>query len=310
LVPVYNRAAHVSQAIDSVLAQVLPDDELLVIDDGSTDQTPQVLASYGSRIKAIRQANHGPEVARNRASALAQGEYLVMLDSDDILLPGALETYHQIIQALDSPPLILGAMKCFRDGQAVLASTEARSPVEVLKYRDYLSKEVPIHMSNSRIVIRRAAFHEVGGYRNSSPTTFLMDDFDLVLRTGTCEPFVLVQKPYTVGYRQHPAGGHLNVPAMVKGILDMARSERNGRYPGGKHRRSARYGFIGGLSASFAFRHCWRRGFRRQAVQLLAGTAPMVLTAARGVLLRYLRKTARPIVLSPPDTAIAKAPAA
>src|ERR1700690_1397179 len=148
LMPVYNRARHVSEAIDSLLSQISADDEVFVIDDGSTDETPQVLESYGTRIQSIRQSNQGPEVARNRAAAMAQGEYLVMLDSDDVLLPGALATYRKIIRAFDSPPLIFGAMTYFRDGRPPPASAKAPCPVEVLKYSDYLSKDIPIHMSN------------------------------------------------------------------------------------------------------------------------------------------------------------------
>jgi glycosyltransferase involved in cell wall biosynthesis len=93
LMPAYNREKYVGQAIDSVLSQGFKDFELFVIDDGSTDKTLQVLESYGARIKLLRQNNQGPEVARNKAAALAQGEHLVLLDSDDLLLPGALATY-------------------------------------------------------------------------------------------------------------------------------------------------------------------------------------------------------------------------
>ena len=87
LMPAYNREKYVSQAIDSVLSQVFTDYELFVIDDGSTDKTLRVLESYRTRIKVLRQANQGPEVARNKAAALARGEYLVLLDSDDVFLP-------------------------------------------------------------------------------------------------------------------------------------------------------------------------------------------------------------------------------
>src|SRR5579862_2203552 len=117
LVPTYNRAEHVRQTIESVLGQSFADYELFVIDDGSTDGTAQLLASYGNRIRVLRQANQGPEVARNHAAALAGGDYLVLLDSDDLLMPCALATYDQVIRALDSPPLVIGSMKYFQDGQ-------------------------------------------------------------------------------------------------------------------------------------------------------------------------------------------------
>jgi glycosyltransferase involved in cell wall biosynthesis len=69
LVPVQNRQEYVRQAIDSVLSQAFSDFELIVVDDGSSDRTPDVLQSYGARIKMIRQANQGPEVARNTGAS-------------------------------------------------------------------------------------------------------------------------------------------------------------------------------------------------------------------------------------------------
>ena len=63
--------------------------------------------------KILQQPNQGPEVARNKAAALAQGEYLVFLDSDDFFFPFALETFDQVIKKFDSPPLVLGKMAFF-----------------------------------------------------------------------------------------------------------------------------------------------------------------------------------------------------
>jgi hypothetical protein len=120
-----------------------------------------------------------------------------------------------------------------------------------------------------------------------------------MLKIGTYGPCILIQKPYTVGYRQHMASSHLNVRAMSDGIVGLVRTERNGQYPGGKQRRFARYACIGGLSASFAVRHCWRQGFRWQAVQLVARTSPMVLAAVWDQFLRRFRKPTPSIVLSP-----------
>ncbi len=140
LVPTYNRQEQTRQAIESVLAQTFASYELLVIDDGSTDGTAQMLASFGERIRALRQANQGPEVARNTAAALAQGEYLVLLDSDDLLIPCALETYDRVIRALDSPPLLIGSMAYFEDGQPVPPGRDDRGKTEVWKCPDYLTQ--------------------------------------------------------------------------------------------------------------------------------------------------------------------------
>ena len=83
IIPVYNGAAYIAHAIDSVLAQDTPVHQVIVIDDGSTDETPQILARYGDRIQARRIKNSGAAAARNAAIEMASGDYLAFLDSDD-----------------------------------------------------------------------------------------------------------------------------------------------------------------------------------------------------------------------------------
>lgn len=84
ILPVYNRASWVARAIDSVLSQTYQNFELLVIDDGSTDDTSRVLESYGSRLKVLKQAHAGAEAARNLGLEQALGEFVAFIDSDDL----------------------------------------------------------------------------------------------------------------------------------------------------------------------------------------------------------------------------------
>src|SRR6185437_13591645 len=168
LIPAYNRERYVAQAIDSVLSQTFTDHEILVVDDGSTDNTLKVLESYGARIRVLRQSNRGPEVARNTAAGVAEGEYLVLLDSDDLLLPNALMTYDRIVRHFDSPPVIIGALINFSDQEPLRSGSELPGPVRILKFMDYLSKDVPLQVSSSRIVLKKSAFDEVGGLRNTT----------------------------------------------------------------------------------------------------------------------------------------------
>jgi glycosyltransferase involved in cell wall biosynthesis len=296
LMPFYNRAEYVRQAIDSVLSQTFTGYELFAIDDGSTDETPEVLSSYGTCITVIRQSNQGPEAARDKAATLAEGEYFVMLDSDDLLFPHALEVYDLVIRTFDSPPLILGSMENFLDGSSP-SETQASPQVEVLSYADYLSKRVSIQCSNSCIVIRKSVFGQVGGYRYSTPASFPLDDFNLLLKTGTCGPCIIVQKPKTVAYRRHETNTIQNQRLIVGGILGLVRSEHQGRYPGESTRRWDRYACIGGVASAYALRYCWRRGERKLAFRLLLGTAPMAFAAICKKSLRYFGKPALPIVL-------------
>lgn len=91
IIPTYNRARLVSETIDSVLAQTFDDFEIIVVDDGSTDDTEQVLKSYGDKIRYIRQVNGGVNNARNHAVSIAKGEYIATLDNDDLWKPYKLQ---------------------------------------------------------------------------------------------------------------------------------------------------------------------------------------------------------------------------
>jgi glycosyltransferase involved in cell wall biosynthesis len=84
IIPTYNRAQLLREALDSVLTQSRPVDEIIVIDDGSTDNTMEVLRGYGDMIRCIQQPNGGPGAARNRGLREATGDYIAFLDSDDI----------------------------------------------------------------------------------------------------------------------------------------------------------------------------------------------------------------------------------
>jgi len=90
VIPAYNAAWCVGQAIDSALAQSFVDREIIVVDDGSTDDTPRVLAGYGSRIRIVSKPNGGLSSARNAGVAAAQGEFVAFLDADDRWLPAKL----------------------------------------------------------------------------------------------------------------------------------------------------------------------------------------------------------------------------
>lgn len=308
LIPVFNREDYVRQTIDSVLSQTFSNYEVIAIDDGSTDGSVAILESYGEKIKIIRQKNQGPEVARNNAAAQARGEYLAMLDHDDVLLPSALATYDQIIRQCDSPPLIIGKMFYLHHGSEIPQYAGTGPRIQILRYADYLSKDRHLGHTNSQIVIKKSVFDEVGGY---SPLGIkpAPDDVQLILTVGSYGPCIAVLKPDTVGYRLHPTQGIENAEAIATGILRLAEFERRKKYPGGKNRKSARYALIGGLAANYALRFCWAQKRRRTTFRLLWGTAPMVLGAFKNRLLRRFRAPAQPIFLSSPNHDLPHSPA-
>ena len=91
IIPTYNRGWTLQAAMDSVLAQTYLDFELIVVDDGSSDDTAEILAAYGPEVKRIRQANAGVSAARNTGIRAARGELVAFLDSDDRWLPDKLK---------------------------------------------------------------------------------------------------------------------------------------------------------------------------------------------------------------------------
>src|SRR3990172_8271100 len=90
VIPSHNYARYVGDAVQSVLAQTYVPVEVIVVDDGSTDDTLQVLARFGDRIRVLRLPGHGVAHARNAGLRAAMGEFIVFVDADDVLLPDAL----------------------------------------------------------------------------------------------------------------------------------------------------------------------------------------------------------------------------
>jgi glycosyltransferase involved in cell wall biosynthesis len=297
VIPVYNRAKFLRQAIDSVLSQTFTEFEVIAVDDGSTDESLEILNSYGSRITVIQQKNQGPEVARNAGVAIAQGEYIAFLDSDDFFFPHALECYERVIQEFNAPPVIVGAERYFREGQAIPKEAYETGPLKVLSFKDYLSKTVSVLCCQSILAMRKSVFDAVGGHRKNSETWY-GETFDLLLMTGTYGPCIFIQKPYTFAYRVHESNSIRNVQSHAGGMLYLARLERQGRYPGGSKRRWDRYAIIGGVASTWAVRYCWRGKQRTLAIRLLLGTAPMVLAATVKKAMRYFGKQPQSITLS------------
>ena len=93
VIPTHNRLDFLKQALSSVWTQTFTDYEVVVVDDGSTDGTRDWLAAQGKRIRAIRQPNRGPGAARNFGAREAQGNYVALLDSDDLWFPWTLDVF-------------------------------------------------------------------------------------------------------------------------------------------------------------------------------------------------------------------------
>jgi len=122
IIPTFNRANYICQAIDSVLAQTYQDFEIIIIDDGSADNTKKVLSKYESTIKYYYQGNKGVSVARNRGIQEARGEWIAFLDSDDIWLPEKLHWQHEILEMHPSINFIFTDLEQFNESGVVRTS--------------------------------------------------------------------------------------------------------------------------------------------------------------------------------------------
>jgi glycosyltransferase involved in cell wall biosynthesis len=155
IVPVFNGAAYVGEALESLFAQTYQPIEIIVIDDGSTDATPAVLARFADRVRVVRQANAGPAAARNRGVQDAGGELISFLDADDLWHTDKLQ--RQAIFLADRPDV----PGCVTHAQNFWIS-ELRDEADQL--RDHrIAKPLPGYLA-STLVVRRAAFDLVGPF--------------------------------------------------------------------------------------------------------------------------------------------------
>src|SRR5215216_1764150 len=122
IIPTYNSARYLTEAVDSVLAQTVEDVEVVVIDDGSTDETELLMRGYGSRVRYLRQQNGGVARARNRGIEESRGQYVAFLDADDVWVPNKLERQ---VAALEKGP---GHRACY---SAFTVATMELSPTGI-----------------------------------------------------------------------------------------------------------------------------------------------------------------------------------
>lgn len=129
--PVYNGERFLEQAIDSLLAQLFQDWELIVVDDGSGDCTPQILAQYiDRRIKVFRQENRGEAGARNTGLKHMTGEYMAFLDADDVYLPNALQDLSSYLDAHPAFDVVFSdGYVCDHEGNQLMRLTEVRPEI-------------------------------------------------------------------------------------------------------------------------------------------------------------------------------------
>ena len=195
IIPTYNRGWVLQEAVESVLAQDFDDFELIVVDDGSTDNTRDILASYADII-VLGQPNQGISAARNNGVTHARGALIAFLDSDDLWLPQKLMVQVEFFQQNPETLICQTQETWVRNGRRVNAGRRHQKQSGMFFER---SLELCL-VSPSAVMMKKAFFKEMGGFDESLPAC---EDYDLWLRINARHPIDLIDQPLIV-----KRGGH------------------------------------------------------------------------------------------------------
>ncbi|MBN2199950.1 MAG: glycosyltransferase [Candidatus Aminicenantes bacterium] len=204
ILPTYNRASYLAEALDSVLGQdyfeIEPSPrpiEVLVVDDGSEDDTAAVVERYGGRVGYLRRPHRGVSAARNAGLERARGEFIAFLDSDDLWLKPKLRAQMSYLEAFP------GALMCgteemwLRNGVRINPGFRHRKPSGWI-----FEKVLPLCLlSLSSAVFRRKVFEELGGFDETLPEC---EDYDFGLRLALRHPLHFLSTPLIVKRGGHP----------------------------------------------------------------------------------------------------------
>jgi glycosyltransferase involved in cell wall biosynthesis len=193
IIPTFNRADLVIQALESVINQDYQPIEIIVIDDGSTDNTAEKINDFGQQVKYIRQENSGEATARNLGIQNANGKYVAFLDDDDLFLPGKLTLQAEIL--INQPAIALVACQALRldETEHIIPNQEVfpRKHTGLVPF-DGLVCSPYTSIIPSTSMIRRSVLHEVGGF---DPDIRYGEDWDLVIRIGAHHSILYLAEP-------------------------------------------------------------------------------------------------------------------
>lgn len=214
IIPTYNRAHLLPATLDAILDQTRIADEILVVDDGSTDETPAVLSGYGGRLRAIRVVNSGDLAARNVGLRNLATDLVAFCDSDDIWMPGFLETMERIWQSEPGTRVAYGNFVILRNGIWETEDKFSAAPPGFWNGLRPLGPDIAVFDSPvfprliayqpffpSAMMIDRDFFLEIGGW-DEVVSNIVGSDFATALRINQHAPLGILTKPL-IGIRKH-----------------------------------------------------------------------------------------------------------
>jgi glycosyltransferase involved in cell wall biosynthesis len=221
VIPTYNRSAIIGETIDNIFQQTYSHFELIIVDDGSSDDTLAKLKQYGSRIQVISQRNAGPAVARNRGAQAARGEIIAFQDSDDLWKANKIERQVALLEQFGPsvPCCLCNVLMRVVDGKDftsydladlrfAIAEGIWLNPAEVLA--------LTFVLFNQAAAIRRDAFEKAGGFDERLK---YLEDYDLPMRLALAGPWAFLRDPMVMYRENSPESFHekaMKEPLLLK----------------------------------------------------------------------------------------------
>lgn len=221
IIPTYNRAHVLARALDSVLSQDYFPLEVIVVDDGSTDHTPDLLDRYKGRIRVLSQANKGVSAARNLGIRNSRGGFVALLDSDDAWTPEKLSLQTAFFEAHPHALICQTEETWIRNGRRVNPKVKHKKPSGII----FTPSLKLCLVSPSAVMMRRELFDLKGYFNEDFP---VCEDYDLWLRVSMDTPVYLIDIPCTVKYGGHDdqlSASHSQDKYRIQSILNLIRED-------------------------------------------------------------------------------------
>ncbi|MFH1369907.1 MAG: glycosyltransferase [Planctomycetota bacterium] len=210
-IPTYNRKRYLEEAVQSCFAQTYKDYEVVIVDDGSADGTEEMIKNYGRKVRYYWQENAGDAAARNKLIELAKGQYVTFLDSDDLLVPDALERMVMAAESESEPVVVYGPY--IRIDEHGNVTGRCKRKLRTGFITRYLFEDILVHSCGSMFPAR--LLRSEGGFDTSLP---VCSDYDLWLRLSTKYRFIALKEP-TFKRRRHSA--NFSVASAVNRIKEL-----------------------------------------------------------------------------------------
>jgi glycosyltransferase involved in cell wall biosynthesis len=226
IIPAYNAARFLPAAIENIRAQNVANLEIIVVDDGSSDNCEDVARSLGARY--FRQENSGPAAARNAGLELSRGELIAFLDADDLWPEGSLQARLDCLQKNPQLEIALGKVQCLRDVPQAGSTPDATEDNRETKTE---LSEPFVSFNIGAALYRKSVFEKIGGF---DADLRFGEDTDWFMRAREASVSLLVLPETTLHYRLHEGGmtsgksaAQLNVARVLKKSLDRRRQMQN-----------------------------------------------------------------------------------